>query len=140
MKFDPKSQNLYSDAGEILKTLNCPLDKNWDALVFDNSTPLKRYCNSCDTHVIDITEFSEPQVVDLLKIDADSCFCIRRDSSQIKWLDEGNRINPRRIPTCFGVTMKVGYFLPNIFQGFCKIEFAQNRSKKYFIRILQNGN
>ncbi len=91
MKFFPKTLLLYADNHKLLKELNCPLKKNWSALVIDKETPLKRYCNSCGNDVIDITEFTEQQVVDLLKIDAESCLCIREDSQYIEWADEPSR-------------------------------------------------
>jgi hypothetical protein len=96
MKFEPKTRSLYAENGELLKTLNCPLDKNWDALLVEKNTPLKRYCNSCDNHVVDITEFTEQQVIDLLKIDADSCICVRRNSSHVQWINESRAENPER--------------------------------------------
>lgn len=94
MKFYPSTLWLVSETGQYLKKLKCPLYKNWNALVPDPETPLKRYCNSCAKSVIDISDMTESDVVMLLKIDADSCFCIRGDAKNIEIVDE----SPQKLP------------------------------------------
>lgn len=87
MKFKVEDQSLYKQDGSLLKKLSCPLKKNWDALVKDDSTPLKRYCNSCSKDVINITDMDEQQIEQILQIDSKSCFCIMKDSKHIEWIE-----------------------------------------------------
>ena len=46
MKFNPNTGKLFTDQGELIKKLHCPLQKTFDELK-------NGYCNSCNKYVVD---------------------------------------------------------------------------------------
>ena len=63
MKYNIEKSVLTTDTGELIKHLNCPINKRWENLVPLATTHLKRRCNECHKNVIDISVFSDEQVV-----------------------------------------------------------------------------
>ena len=61
---------------------------------------MKRFCNSCDKSVIDITSFKSEEVENLLNIDADSCLCIRSESPHIEWIDDSDEMEGPHFQIC----------------------------------------
>ncbi|GAD89588.1 hypothetical protein VHA01S_023_00020 [Vibrio halioticoli NBRC 102217] len=66
------SNTLLSTDGSKIKQFSCPLEKNWEQLSWTKSE-FKRFCSSCDKHVIDLTTFTEEQIIAIFKIDPDAC-------------------------------------------------------------------
>jgi len=101
MKYDPNTRQLFTGDGKLIKKLQCPLKKTWENLLKIESQDLKRRCNACQKDVLDISSYSEDQVVTIVQYDPDVCVCIRNDSRTIQW-DDSKRYQP-----CIHVNIRI---------------------------------
>jgi len=76
MKFNPNTGKLFTDQGELIKKLHCPLKKTFDELK-------NGYCNSCNKYVVDTNTMSDKKVLGLLKSTPEACIKIDIDSVKI---------------------------------------------------------
>ena len=97
MKYNIEKSVLTTDTGELIKHLNCPINKRWENLVPLATTHLKRRCNECHKNVIDISVFSDEQVVAIVETDPKACLYVRSDASNIEFVG-GN--TPERHKLC----------------------------------------
>jgi hypothetical protein len=74
MTFDPYSLALFTDAGELIKVLHCPLKKRWDELG-ETDTP-HRACSNCERAVLDTASMTEAEVVAAVRSDPHTCLCV----------------------------------------------------------------
>jgi hypothetical protein len=74
MIFDPPSLSLYTDAGELIKVLHCPLKKRWDELRETETS--HRTCSNCERAVLDTSTMTEAEVVAAVQSDPQTCLCI----------------------------------------------------------------
>ena len=66
MKYNPINKQLFTDKGELIKEMNCPLSKEWNKL--DNG-----YCESCSKTVYDTSKMSDQEVLDFVKQNTEAC-------------------------------------------------------------------
>jgi hypothetical protein len=83
MKFDPISRTLYTDQGQFLKVLHCPKQKRWQDLR-QTGPEAHRSCSHCERTVFDTAELSDPQIVDLLHNDPDTCLKVSLDQPNVR--------------------------------------------------------
>ena len=74
MIFDPPSLSLYTDAGELIKVLHCPLKKQWDDLRETETS--HRTCSNCERAVLDTSTMTEAEVVAAVRSDPQTCLCV----------------------------------------------------------------
>jgi hypothetical protein len=74
MLFDRTSLALYTDAGELIKVLHCPLKKQWGELREAESP--HRTCSNCERDVLDTAAMTEAEVVDAVRGDPHTCLCV----------------------------------------------------------------
>jgi hypothetical protein len=67
MKIDATDFSLYTDSGQFLKKLNCPIGKTWQEL--KPSATGARICDSCSRQVHDTAGMSDEDLLHLLAID-----------------------------------------------------------------------
>jgi hypothetical protein len=72
MKYVTADKTLYNSDDRPLKTLHCPLNKQWDKLSTTSSQRV-RYCSSCEKNVTDITNLNEEQVAILFEVNPEHC-------------------------------------------------------------------
>jgi hypothetical protein len=82
MKFNPVSNNLYSDDGDFLKTLYCPKNLSRVELLQSNS-PNINYCKLCNETVLDTSSLSDAIVSEILKRDRDQCVLLTLEQDNI---------------------------------------------------------
>jgi hypothetical protein len=66
MKYNPITTQLFTDEGELIKELYCPLSKEWNKL--NNG-----YCESCSKTVHDTSKMSDQEVLDFVKQNPKAC-------------------------------------------------------------------
>lgn len=71
MKINPKTLDLYTDSGEFLKQLYCPLKKSWGEM--EPMTPTARMCDSCSRVVHDTSLYSDEELVSLMAKEPGAC-------------------------------------------------------------------
>jgi hypothetical protein len=79
--FDPYSLALYTDAGELIKVLHCPLKKQWDELG-ETDTP-HRTCSNCERAVLDTAALTEAEVVAAVRGDPHTCLCVSASQDNV---------------------------------------------------------
>ncbi len=71
MKFDPVTGSLFTDEGDYLKTLSCPLPERWEEMREMGSCC--RMCDSCHRAVHDTGEMTDQELQELLRRDSGTC-------------------------------------------------------------------
>ncbi len=95
MKIDPRDNSLYTDSGKFLKTLHCPLRKNWNELVPDGNGA--RTCDACSRKVHDTSVLSDEQLVSLLDTDPEACLAVSQVQDNCTVLPAGIRHHRKNV-------------------------------------------
>jgi hypothetical protein len=82
MKFSPKTRTLFTDSGEVIKTLHCPQEKRWHQLRMLLGSP-HRSCSTCKRSVLDTAKLTEEEVVALVRSDPHTCLLVRSDQDNV---------------------------------------------------------
>ena len=69
-------KDIYSEKGELLKTIDCPIKISLKDLRIDKDKSL--YCKNCDKNIIDKYYMSEEKLTEILQKDKDTCLKISR--------------------------------------------------------------
>lgn len=73
MLFDPKTNTLYTNKGDEIKKLSCPLTKKWEELEPLDLKDLKRRCHSCQRNVLNTKGLTDEQVLAIVQYDPEVC-------------------------------------------------------------------
>ncbi len=88
MQFNPETKALYTDAGELIKVLHCPLRKRWEQLTL-LSVSAHRTCASCERTVLDTSGMTEAEVVAAVNTDPSTCLAVSARQSNVTILHNG---------------------------------------------------
>jgi hypothetical protein len=82
MKFNPITQDLYTDAGMFLKKLNCKFDVSWDHMepMRNNS----RKCANCKHPVYNTENVSDSELLELFQQSPKACLKIDLNQANVK--------------------------------------------------------
>lgn len=83
MKFNPISNDLFTDDDVFLKRLHCPKFKKWDDLKMNGSSD-SRICQNCEKSVLKISDKSDQELVAILKNDPNTCLQINFNDKNLK--------------------------------------------------------
>jgi len=75
MQFNPKTQALFTDSGELIKVLHCPLRKQWDQMV-PQPDSADRICASCEKTVLNTSEMTDGEVLSVVRSDPSTCLAV----------------------------------------------------------------
>ena len=75
MKFDIAKRELFTDDGELIKLLHCPLRMRWEQLGASTDSP-HRTCAECDHQVLDTAVLSDAAVLAAVRADPTTCLCV----------------------------------------------------------------
>lgn len=89
MKFNPLTAELYTDGDVLLKKLHCPLNVQWQELKKEENQILLRSCSVCNHEIYDTAQFSEEQIVDLLRQNPRTCLKVDLNQKNIKIIHHG---------------------------------------------------
>ena len=106
MIYDAETHELWTNEGNLLKTLDCPLHKLWSELVVVPN-PAMRHCTSCHKTVVNLAEKTEAEVEELLTRFPDCCVYVAPKSPTVRiknrWgLEREDPCPIRRIRTAWG--------------------------------------
>lgn len=82
MQFNPQTQTLFTDQGEVIKRLHCPYRKRWHQLRMLLGSP-HRSCSTCERTVLDTAKLTEDEVVALVRSDPHTCLLVRADQDNV---------------------------------------------------------
>ncbi len=75
MKFDPIAKKLYTDSGEFIKTLHCPLKMRWESLSSSPASP-HPICSECERTVLDTALMTDPELLSAVRADPAVCLYV----------------------------------------------------------------
>jgi hypothetical protein len=75
MQFNPETNALYTDAGELVKVLHCPLRKQWNQLVLHPSSA-HRTCAECERSVLDTSGMTDAEVLKTVRANPMTCLAV----------------------------------------------------------------
>lgn len=84
MIFDPQTQTLYTENGDIIKKLFCPYPIDWHSL--EKVQDKARKCSTCNHLVLDTACYTEQVLVEILNSNAHTCLKIESYQTNIKIL------------------------------------------------------
>lgn len=82
MKYNPITQDLYTDTGTFLKQLHCPLAKKWEQLAI-TSTAMAKVCSTCNRAVYDTAKLSDSEVLTMLNDAPETCLKVNFEQPNI---------------------------------------------------------
>ena len=84
VKYNPLTNTLYTDDGHLIKQMYCPYNSiDWDRFsLIDGS--MDRYCDICESTVLDTKELTDDMLLKLLKNKPDTCLKIDFDQENIR--------------------------------------------------------
>ena len=75
MKINPKTKQLFTDTGELIKVLHCPLQKKWEQLAANLAGP-HRHCAGCEREVLNTDGMSDAEVLATVHADPSTCLFV----------------------------------------------------------------
>ena len=88
MRFNPITKEIFSDSGQFIKQLNCPLKKNYASLLKSNEGN-KIICDTCNHEIIDSSKLDDKMLIELVKQNPGTCLKIDLNQDNIKLLTNG---------------------------------------------------
>jgi hypothetical protein len=82
MKFDRDTRELFTDAGELIKALHCPLRMRWDQLGETEGSP-HRVCSNCSHPVLNTSALSDADVLNAVRAQPTTCLCVDSNQSNV---------------------------------------------------------
>ncbi len=71
MKYNPITKTLFTDDNQLLKKMNCPFKMDWNNL--ESISPTSRSCTTCQKEIYDAMQYSDEQLLEMFKLNPDSC-------------------------------------------------------------------
>lgn len=84
LKYSVFTKNLYSESGRLLKSLDCPYDKRWEALSPISAS--SRRCEMCSKSVTNTKSLSTQEIERLLEQSPNACIAVSSDQQNIQIL------------------------------------------------------
>jgi hypothetical protein len=72
MKYNPITQQLYTDSGTFLKQLHCPLAKQWEQLDI-TSNAMSKTCEACNKAIYDTSILTDSELQSMLESSPNAC-------------------------------------------------------------------
>jgi hypothetical protein len=88
MRFNPITKEIFSDSGQFIKQLNCPLKKNWNSLLTSNESH-KKICDTCNHEIINSAKLDDKQLIEIVKQNPNTCLKIDFNQHNIKIFTNG---------------------------------------------------
>jgi len=72
MIFDRATNKLCTNEGRLIKQFDCPLQKQW-GMMSKTESEVVRFCSSCQKDVVNITGFTEQQIIAIFSVTPNKC-------------------------------------------------------------------
>ena len=83
MQFNPISQKLFTDNGELIKELSCPYGLTWGQMSDIKRQGVKQ-CSICSSAVFDTLGLSDEEALNMVQKDPGVCFRISLESPNVE--------------------------------------------------------
>ena len=84
MRFNPIKKELYNDNGQLIKKLHCPYSMHWDELNLVEGAANGRNCSICESTILDTADYTEAELVKLVKENPTTCLKVDLNQSNIR--------------------------------------------------------
>lgn len=102
MLYDTRSNLLLTDAGRVLKRLDCPLRKALPDLDSNPECESGLSCNACSQEILDLAKLSEKDATAILEKDPQRCVVIRHAEERITLLSGADDEKAREVLPVIG--------------------------------------
>jgi hypothetical protein len=75
VRFNIRTHELCTDAGELVKILHCPLRQQWNKLDVAKNSP-HRTCSNCERTVLDTSQMADEELLAIIRSDPNTCLAI----------------------------------------------------------------
>ena len=82
MKFNPITQQLYTDTNILIKQLHCPHDVRWEHM--NDVATRQKHCAFCEKNVTDIESLDDAAVLAIAQRDKNACFKLDLNDANIE--------------------------------------------------------
>ncbi|PZX55536.1 hypothetical protein LV85_00760 [Algoriphagus chordae] len=72
LQYNPISKKLFTENGELIKTLNCPYRIGWSSLPSTEDSK-HRTCSQCEHSILDTAKVTEKELVQTIKTKPNTC-------------------------------------------------------------------
>jgi hypothetical protein len=87
MKFNPLTKAIYTDSGELIKTMSCPYKVRWDNL--DPTTSPTRKCTNCDHFILDTAALTDEELLKTVRQNPNTCLKIDLNQHNLNIIADG---------------------------------------------------
>ena len=82
MKINPSSKEIFTDTGEFIKRLHCPIHVKWTAMKKNGMDT--RICFECNKTIHDTASLNDTDLVRLINNDPQACLRVNLNQENIK--------------------------------------------------------
>ena len=88
MKLNPTTKELFTEDGQLIKVLHCPLRIRWEQLQVQTGSA-HRNCMNCEHQVLHTAAMSDANVLAAVQTDPTTCLYISADQENLTVLPRG---------------------------------------------------
>ena len=89
MKFNPFTNEVFTDNSTFIKKLSCPHNLNEDILTaIDGNTKIMN-CSKCNNSIVNTSEFTDTQLQDLMNKQPNTCLAININQTTLIIISDG---------------------------------------------------
>lgn len=85
MRLNLETNELFTNAGELVKVLHCPLRMRWVQLIANDGSP-HRTCGECSRVVLDTSALSDAEVLAEVRTDPSTCLAVKMTQANVTLL------------------------------------------------------
>jgi hypothetical protein len=82
MKINPSSKEIFTDTGEFIKRLHCPIHVKWNAMKKNGDR--SKICVECNKTIHDTANINDNDIVKLMKNDPQACLKVSLNQDNVK--------------------------------------------------------
>jgi hypothetical protein len=87
MQFNPLTKVIYTDSGELIKTISCPHKVGWDNL--EATTLTTRKCTFCEHSILDTAALTDEELLKTVRQNPNTCLKIDLIQHNINIITDG---------------------------------------------------
>ena len=89
MKFNPHTQEVFTDTGHFLKKLHCPYRIRWQVLQQFEESPRQRTCSECNHQILDTAQYDDTELLAILTSNPETCLKIDINQPNVETMYHG---------------------------------------------------
>jgi|TARA_B110000879_G_scaffold13840_1_gene17220 hypothetical protein len=82
MKINPSTKEIFTDTGEFIKRLHCPIHVKWNAMKKNGDR--SKICVKCNKTIYDTANLNDTDILKLIKNDPQACLRVNLNQDNVK--------------------------------------------------------